>query len=393
MPTGPAISAASLRWGSDGCAIRFFGNGLLRSARSVRTGDGPTSALASCYRSASRLLPDSSTTAAGRCTRRSSTCEFPERLAAYARQVAERYPWIDAYTPINEPLTTARFCGLYGHWYPHARSDSTFVRALLQQCRAIVLAMRAVREVNPSAHLVQTDDAGKTFSTRALAYQAQFENDRRWLAWDLLFGVVDRAHPFWRYLRSAGATSGELQWFLDNPCPPDIVGLNYYVTSDRYLDERLELYPRAAAGGNGRDVYVDVEAVRTCRAISGHRAILHEAWQRYGRPLAITEVHLGSTREEQMRWMLEAWDAAHSARRGGVDVRAVTAWALFGLTDWDSLVTRLDGHYEPGAYDIRGPQPCATALGSLLADLASGRSPTQPVLESRAGGAGRAGCG
>ena len=108
---------------------------------------------------------------------------------------------------------------------------------------------------------------------------------------------------------------------------------------------------------------------------SGHQAILDEAWQRYGRPLAITEVHLGSTREEQMRWMLEAWDAAHSARRGGVDVRAVTAWALFGLTDWDSLVTRLDGHYEPGVYDIRGPQPRATALGSLLADLASGRSP------------------
>jgi dTDP-4-dehydrorhamnose reductase len=309
--------------------------------------------------------------------------DFPERLAAYARQVAERYPWIDAYTPINEPLTTARFCGLYGHWYPHARSDSTFVRALLQQCRAIVLAMRAVREVNPSAHLVQTDDAGKTFSTRALAYQAQFENDRRWLAWDLLFGVVDRTHPLWQYLRSAGAMPGELQWFLDNPCPPDIVGLNYYLTSDRYLDERLELYPHAVAGGNGRDSYVDVEAVRTCHAISGHSAILYEAWQRYGRPLAITEVHLGSTREEQMRWILEAWDGAHSARRGGVAVRAVTAWALFGLTDWDSLVTRLDGHYEPGAYDIRGLQPCATGLASLVADLASGRSPAQPVLDSR----------
>ena len=25
-----------------------------------------------------------------------------------------RYPWIDAYTPVNEPLTTARFSGLYG---------------------------------------------------------------------------------------------------------------------------------------------------------------------------------------------------------------------------------------------------------------------------------------
>ena len=41
---------------------------------------------------------------------------FPERLAEYARAVAERYPWVDAYTPVNEPLTTARFSALYGHW-------------------------------------------------------------------------------------------------------------------------------------------------------------------------------------------------------------------------------------------------------------------------------------
>lgn len=44
---------------------------------------------------------------------------FPEKFAAYARAVAERYPWVCDYTPINEPLTTARFCGLYGFWYPH----------------------------------------------------------------------------------------------------------------------------------------------------------------------------------------------------------------------------------------------------------------------------------
>ncbi|HWP72507.1 MAG TPA: hypothetical protein VNM36_15445, partial [Gemmatimonadaceae bacterium] len=49
---------------------------------------------------------------------------FPSLFAAYARKVAERYPWIIEWTPINEPLTTARFSGLYGHWYPHARSDA-----------------------------------------------------------------------------------------------------------------------------------------------------------------------------------------------------------------------------------------------------------------------------
>lgn len=308
--------------------------------------------------------------------------DFPVQLAAYALRVAQRFPWIEAYTPINEPLTTARFCTLYGHWHPHAHSDAAFVRALLNQCRATVLAMRAVREVNPSAQLVQTDDAGKTFSTPRLAHQAQFENHRRWLAWDVLSGRVDRTHPLWSYLSGAEATSDDLEWFLDNPCPPDIVGLNYYLTSDRFLDEQVDLYPGVTPGGNGRERYADVEAVRACRTISGHRAVLKEAWERYQKPVALTEVHLGSTREEQLRWLLEAWDSAHSARRGGVDVRAVTAWALFGLMDWDTLVTERNGHYEPGAYDIRGPEPRPTALAALLQSLVCGREPMQHVLDS-----------
>ena len=45
--------------------------------------------------------------------------DFPKKLGAYAARVAERYPWIDHWTPVNEPLTTARFACLYGHWYPH----------------------------------------------------------------------------------------------------------------------------------------------------------------------------------------------------------------------------------------------------------------------------------
>src|SRR5215218_9741125 len=76
---------------------------------------------------------------------------FPEKLASYARAVAERYPWVEDYTPVNEPLTTARFSGLYGHWYPHGRDGRTFARALLNQLRGVVLAMRAVREVSPAA--------------------------------------------------------------------------------------------------------------------------------------------------------------------------------------------------------------------------------------------------
>src|SRR5215212_7215962 len=58
---------------------------------------------------------------------------FPTRVADYARQAAEHFPWIEDYTPVNEPLTTARFSALYGHWYPHASDPLSFARALLHQ--------------------------------------------------------------------------------------------------------------------------------------------------------------------------------------------------------------------------------------------------------------------
>src|SRR5690554_4957706 len=81
-----------------------------------------------------------------------------ERFAHYAAAVARRYPWVRDWTPVNELLTTARFSGLYGHWSPHGRDPATFWRILANECRATVLAMRAIRRVIPDARLVQTDD-------------------------------------------------------------------------------------------------------------------------------------------------------------------------------------------------------------------------------------------
>jgi dTDP-4-dehydrorhamnose reductase len=308
---------------------------------------------------------------------------FPEQLAEFARATAARYPWVEDYTPVNEPLTTARFSGLYGHWYPHARDAFSFARALLNQCRATVLAMRAIRELKPQARLVQTEDLGKTYSTCALAYQAEFENERRWLTFDLLCGRVDDKHALWSYLRWTGITAGELRWFSANPCPPDIIGINHYLTSERFLDERLERYPVGAHGGNGRDRYADVEAVRVlAEGIAGPRLLLREAWERYRRPLAVSEAHLGCAREEQLRWLVEVWEAARELRAGGADVRAFTAWALLGSYDWNSLLTCARAHYEPGVFDVRAPRPRPTALAHTLRALAAGRGPDHPVLDA-----------
>ncbi|MDB5750804.1 MAG: putative b-glycosidase, Glycoside Hydrolase Family 1 [Ramlibacter sp.] len=308
---------------------------------------------------------------------------FPEHLADYAGAVAERYPHLDAYTPVNEPLTTARFSALYGHWYPHRRDDASFVRALLNQIRGTVLAMRRVRAVNPRAQLVQTEDLGFATSSPRLAYQARFENLRRWLSFDLLAGRVTRRHRLWPYLRHFGASQEELLALEREPCPPDIVGINSYLTSERHLDDRLELYPPRLVGGNGRDRYADVETARVAGAIIGGFAErLRETCERYRLPVALTEVHLGCTREEQLRWLHQAWVAAQAVRAKGHDVRAVTCWAAFGCFDWNSLVTGEGQHYESGLWDVRSDPPRPTALVTLARQLARGEPPQHPALDA-----------
>ncbi len=300
--------------------------------------------------------------------------EFASTFARYAGQVAARYPWVLSYTPINEPLTTARFAGLYGLWHPHGRDDRVFVRALLNQCRATVLAMRAIRNVNSDAQLLQTDDLGKTYSSAGLRYQADFDNERRWLGWDLLLGRVTRQHPLRVFLLASGSTATELDWFEENPCPPALIGINHYVTSDRYLDEHYSRYPLNHHGGNGRHRYADVEAVRVVsERVGSWRELLRDTWARYRSPLALTEVHLGCTEEhEQLRWFYEAWTDANQACADGIDIRAVTPWALLGSFNWDTLVTKDGNHYEPGAFDIRSGMPVRTQLAHLLQGLITG---------------------
>ncbi|MDB5119323.1 MAG: sugar nucleotide-binding protein, partial [Sphingobacteriales bacterium] len=309
---------------------------------------------------------------------------FSTGLAEYASKVANKFPFIRYYTPINEPLTTARFCGLYGLWHPHKRDDASFIQILISECKATVLAMQAIRKVNPQAKLVQTEDLGKTHSTSNLSYQANFENYRRWLGFDLLCGLVDNTHKLYKYLIKNGATESQLNFFLENPCPPDILGFNHYLTSERYLDHQFKNYPKHTVGGNKRHRYADVEAVRVANLkLSGPYNLLKEAWERYQLPLTITEVHLHCTREEQIRWLASIWKAANDLKNEGIDIRAVTFWALLGSFGWNRLLTKAKGDYESGVFDVTSGQPRSTALADVIKSFGTGESYTHPILNEK----------
>jgi dTDP-4-dehydrorhamnose reductase len=305
---------------------------------------------------------------------------FAQGLAAHAAAAAQRYPWIEDWTPVNEPLTTARFSALYGHWYPHEQDELAFWRALLTQIDGTRLAMHAIRRHNPAARLIQTEDIGRTYATAALGEQAGFDNTRRWMTFDLLCGLVVPGHDLWPRLARLGL-GDRLRAIADDPCPPDIIGINHYLTSDRFLDHRLRRYPQLAHGGNRQQAFVDTEAIRVLDPPpQGLAGALREAWARYAKPIAITEAHNGCTREEQMRWMLAAWNDALAARSDGIDIRAVTNWATFGCAGWDTLLTT-GGRYEPGAFDVSSGAARPTAMVALLRALAGAENTLHPVLE------------
>lgn len=308
---------------------------------------------------------------------------FEKGVADYARLVATKFPWLEYYTPVNEPLTTARFCGLYGHWYPHESSEYCFYKILLSECKAVIMAMKAIREINPDAKLIQTEDLGKVYSTPLLQYQADFENERRWLSYDLITGALTPDKWMWGFLLHVGIEEQELHYFLENNCKPHIAGFNYYITSERYLDEDVQRYPEHVHGGNGRHRYADVEVVRVpFEQETGPKVLIKEAWERLQLPIAITECHLHCDREEQMRWFYEIWLELNQLKIEGVDVRALTAWAIFGTFGWNSLVTKPRGIYESGVFNLSSGSPRPTALARLLQELARNGTSNHPVLET-----------
>ena len=299
---------------------------------------------------------------------------WPAAFGRYAGEVARRFPSVRDFLPINEPLTTARFSGLYGWWPPYGRDAETFVRLLLAQAEAYLAAARAIRSIRPDTRLFVNEDLGRTVGSRGCQARARQHTERRWLAFDLVTGRVDRSHP-WPLTPSRPARR-TLDMLWREAEAPDVLGIDYYVTSDRYVDDRTSSFPGDAHGWDDEGRYVDVELARVAGIeIAGFDACIRETWARYGLPVALTEVHLAGEPEDQVAWWLEAVDGARRAALRGVAVAGVTAWSAFGALDWSSILRDPCGSYATGCFDSRASgQPSLTLLGRAVHATAIGQS-------------------
>jgi len=290
---------------------------------------------------------------------------FPALFADYAEAAARAFPWVRRWTPINEPLTTARFSTLYGVWYPNVRDDGAFGRALVNETRAQQLAMQRIRRVQPQAEFILTEDLQRfTAADDGVTAYAAFVRERAFLSVELVAGRVDAAHPLSAFLRErCGVSEADLVAMRRDATTPDLVAFNHYPHSERYLFSE-----RDGVVGDVPAVYVAGEPAPRVAPL------LRAAAARLRLPLAIGEVHVHAPAAERVRWLAQHLADAHALRADGVDVRAVGAWAAFGMIDWHSLLRTRARVIEDGIYTFAGPNgtPEPTAVADALRVVAAG---------------------
>jgi beta-glucosidase len=241
--------------------------------------------------------------------------QYPERVAAYGRAVAERYRgvWND-FTPLNEPIVNAEWCGEMGKWPPYLTGVDGFLTVVKALAKGMVRTQQEIAEANPDAVFVHVD-AGFRYEGETVPPRKSLE-ERRFVALDLIMGRVDDAHPLRAWLGEHGYTEPELAWFRDNAVRPDVMGVNYYpVFTTIRMDEDGVKHPVMAGTAGLRDLV----------------QLYHD---RYGIPIVITETSLVGTPEEKIAWLGESVAEVEAMRAEGVGIIGYTWFPFLDLVDW-----------------------------------------------------------
>ena len=277
-----------------------------------------------------------------------ASADYPSAVAAYAGAFAERYKGLVRwYTPLNEPIVTALYCGQRGLWPPYLRTETGYVQVLLQVIEGIVATAAALRAVDPTIVLVHVEATGLSRTAREdLHAVAREEQLRTFLPYDLLTGRVGPEHPLFAWLVRSGASPDRLAALAERPAPFDLMGLNFYPqwsTTQLYIDRR------------GRLAYQPVE-----QDGAGFSGLIHDYWERYRIPIMVTETSARGDEDIRARWLEASVTALRALRQRGVPVIGYTWFPLFTMIDWRYRFGRgpvEEYRLELGLYTLGGDAP------------------------------------
>ena len=256
-------------------------------------------------------------------------------LAAYAAAFAERYPWVRFYTPVNEMYVCARMSTLEGLWNEQRRDEAAFVAAVFNLARASIAMSEEILKRRPDAVFVNSESSEfhqPCCPDPAVQKKAEFENERRFLALDLIY-----AHPvsdgMRGYLNDHGIADSDLAEFTSRQVPRrSILGIDYYEWNERLIDTHGD--------------------ARALGELFGWYVIADQYYRRYKRPLMHTETNKMDS-SGASRWLWRQWHNVQLLRHNGVPIVGFTWYSLTDQIDWSIAMSEPLGIVYPvGLFDL-----------------------------------------
>jgi beta-glucosidase/6-phospho-beta-glucosidase/beta-galactosidase len=267
--------------------------------------------------------------------------DYPARVAEYAAQVAERYHGrLTCFTPLNEPLLNAMYCGEFGYWPPYLTGHDGLVAMIRALTRGVVITQQAISDVAGEAASFVHVEASFRFAGDVENNQAEVDylRHRAYLMEDLVTGKVDGAHPLTDYLSRHGFSDDDLTWAQENTAWPDVMGVNYYPAGQTEL-----FVPGEHHSGGPFD-----PRPRRNDWTDGLTEVLVAWAKRYGRPIMLTETAICGTDAERQAWLDASVETVHQLRRDGVDLVGYTWWSVIDMIEW----TYRHGDQPPEHYQL-----------------------------------------
>lgn len=277
--------------------------------------------------------------------------EFPILFANYCEAVAQRYPWVRYYTPVNEIYVTAKNSGKDGIWNEQMKSDLAFVTALKHCVAASILGNHLIAKHRNDCIIVQSESAEYVHQAKAVQDPAVIlANKQRFISLDLLYAFPPDGDTV-MYLQDNGLTREEYAWFMKGEPPGyQFLGNDYYGRNEHILKPDGQMCP--------------------AEDVMGWYQITKEYYERYRKPVMHTETNVADA-EAAPTWLWKQWINVLRMRHDGVPVLGFTWYSLIDQIDWDIGLAEKRGTVNPcGLYDLdRKPRPVAQAYRELLQEF------------------------
>jgi beta-glucosidase len=279
--------------------------------------------------------------------------DFPQLFAAYAAEFAERYPWVQLYTPVNEMFICAVFSAKYGWWNEQMTTHRSFVTALKHIVKANVLGMIEILKRRPDAIFIQSESSEYFHADSPAAIgPAEVRNRWRFLSLDLNYGNRVNSDMY-EYLLDNGMTKAEYHWFLTHQLKQHcILGNDYYLTNEH----------RVFADGH----------TEASGEVFGYSEITRQYFERYGLPIMHTETNMreGPTGQEAVHWLWKEWANVLRIRNVGIPTVGFTWYSVTDQIDWDTALREQNNRvHAVGLYDLdRNIRPVGLAYKQLIAN-------------------------